>query len=284
MEFAGSWYPARSRACAEQIERFWESLAPTGSPAPAAPPRSHLGVVPHAGWVFSGRLAARVFQLLEGDASVELVIVLGGHLGPDDPLVAMCEGEWDTPFGAFAIHRGFEDELRKFPKLLLETESRNHPDNSTELQLPFAKYRFPNAELLPIRVPPGPAARELGRRLAAYLESTGLRAVAVASTDLTHYGPNYSFEPKGRGEAALRWVNEVNDPAFIEAVASGEGEAILDVAARRRNACSAGAVAALNELALAAELRFSAIGHLTSADGPHGDTSNFVSYLGGVYG
>lgn len=279
MGFAGSWYPARAQPCTRQIEAFWE--APGPAPAPGRGAR--LGVAPHAGWVFSGRLAAQVFRALEGGDEVELVIVLGGHLGPGDPVVAMCEGEWETPFGPFTIHTGFAEALKALPRVVLETESRNYPDNSTELQLPFAKYKFPRAELLPMRVPPGAAAQRLGRLLAEYLESSALRAVAVASTDLTHYGPNYGFEPKGSGADGLRWVNEVNDPDFIRMVEGGDGEAILAMAASQHNACSAGAVAAVNELARIGSKRFTTIGHTTSAEADLGDTRNFVGYLGGIY-
>jgi AmmeMemoRadiSam system protein B len=279
MGFAGSWYPAREEACTQQIEAFGKT--------PAAPPISGawLGVVPHAGWAFSGRLAAQVFRCLgNGDGDeVELVIVLGGHLSPKDPVVAMCEGEWETPLGAFPIHEGCAEMLKALPGLVLETESRNYPDNSTELQLPFARYHFPHAELLPLRVPPGAAAQKLGLLLAGYLEASGLRSAVVASTDLTHYGPNYGFEPKGSGPEALRWASEENDQDFIRAVEAGEGEAIISVAARQRNACSAGAVAAINELARARGQSFNVIGHSTSATAQLGDTRNFVGYLGGVY-
>ncbi len=141
----------------------------------------------------------------------------------------------------------------------------------------------PAAELLPIRVPPGEVALRLGRELAAYLAGEGLTAAAVASTDLTHYGDNYDFEPKGRGPEALRWVSEVNDPAFILAVERGAGDEILSVAGRCRNACSAGAVAALNEMAREAGAEFQTLGYATSAEAGQHDTRNFVGYLGGVY-
>jgi AmmeMemoRadiSam system protein B len=276
MEFAGSWYPRPADACEAKIRAYWSE------PLPERAPRGRYGVVPHAGWLFSGPIAGRVFQALE-EAPPSLVIVLGGHLRRSDPVVAMSDGEWETPFGPFPIHQGFREELEKLPNVLFEQEGRHYPDNSTELQLPFARYKFPEAELLPLRVPPGPASLELGRRLAAYLSATRLRAAVVASTDLTHYGDNYGFEPKGRGEAALAWVREVNDPAFIQAVEAGEGEAILAVAEERSNACSAGAVAALNEIARAEGLGFRPLAYATSAEAGTRDTRNFVGYLGGLY-
>lgn len=276
MEFAGSWYPRRAEACEQQIRAYWEASSPEKTPS------TLFGVVPHAGWLFSGRIAARVFQALEAEPP-PLVVVLGGHLRPGDPVVAMTEGEWETPFGAFPIHEGFRTELETLPRVILETERRHFPDNSTELQLPFARYRFPAAELLPIRVPPGPLALEVGRRLHAYLAAHKLRAAVIASTDLTHYGDNYGFQPHGQGPEALSWVREVNDPAFIQAVETGDSETILSVAASHTNACSAGAVAALNELARADGLAFRPLAYATSAEAGPRDTRNFVGYVGGIY-
>jgi MEMO1 family protein len=282
MEFAGAWYPAGAADCERQI-RAYAAQHPAEPPAAPAQPAARFGVAPHAGWLYSGRIAAQVFRALAPEPEVRLVIVMGGHLRPGDPIVAMVEGQWETPLGPLAVHTGFREELDALGRVRLETPQRCVADNSTELQLPFVRQRYPQAELLPLRVPPGPPALELGARLAAYLQRTGLQAVAVASTDLTHYGPGYGFEPQGRGAQALRWVREENDPAFIAAVESGDGERILDVANRRRAACSAGAVAALNEVTRRLGLRFAPLDYATSDDVKPGDSLNFVGYLGGVY-
>jgi hypothetical protein len=279
MDFAGSWYPAGAETCRRAIAEF---VAAAPHSPPAAPPL-RLGVAPHAGWVFSGRLAARAFHALAAGGPADLVIVLGGHLHPNDPPRAMTAGAWETPFGPFTVHTGFAPELRHFPGALAETPADYVPDNSTELQLPFARLMFPGAELLALRVPPGPAALRLAQVLADYLERTGLNAAAVASTDLTHYGPNYGFEPKGRGPAALRWVREENDPAFIRALEGGGGQAVLDTARRGHCACSAGGVAVVAELARRRGLTFRPLGYATSADSPQGDTVNFVGYLAGMF-
>lgn len=279
MDFGGSWYPESADGCEKQIMDFgWRE-------PPADAPRGRFGVAPHAGWVYSGALASRVFSALQPPPDGGLVVVLGGHLRRSDPLVAMCEGEWQTPFGAFTIHGGFRERLKKrFPALRLETPADYRPDNSTELQLPFAKYAFPRAELLPLRVPPGPLALELGVALAGYLAEKAPGAVVVASTDLTHYGPNYGFEPRGRGGEALRWVREVNDPAFIAAVESGQGATVLDSCRKHHNACSGGSVAALCEVARASGgLKFKSLGYATSAEFGARDTANFVGYLGGIF-
>ena len=288
MDFAGSWYPRGREACLSKIESYLtegdESAAATRSGV--APAR--IGIVPHAGWVYSGRLAGRTFNCLTNDPGVELVVLLGGHLGRGDPIVAMVEGEWETPFGPFVIHEGFTAELEQVGSVVLEREGRYTPDNSTELQLPFAKHRFPAARLLPLRVPPGNVAIDLGRSLAGYLERSGLNAVVIASTDLTHYGPNYGFTPKGRGPSALAWVRAENDAAFIRAVESGQSPAILAAMHRQRAACSAGSVVAANEIALSRGQRFRTLAYTISADvsaelGAGESAENFVGYLSGVY-
>ncbi len=274
MDFASSWYPAAPEACRGAIQGF---------ESPQAAPAARFGVAPHAGWMYSGRLAARVFQSLAAGGAADLVIVLGGHLRRTHPLIVMAEGAWATPFGDFPLHRGFSGRLSGLAGTVWETPAEYEPDNSTELQLPFARLKFPTAELLAMRVPPSAVALEVGQRLAEYLAETGLRAVAVASTDLTHYGPNYQFEPHGRGAAAMRWVREENDPAFIRAVEAGGGQAVLDVSQQRHCACSAGGVAALAELARRQGLRFQTLGYATSAEARQGDSTNFVGYLAGVW-
>ena len=281
MACAGSWYPADAKECGARIEKWWARPPKKNPPAGVSPAR--LGVVPHAGWTFSGRLAAQVFQALPDDRGVELVVVLGGHLRPDDPVVAMTEGHWETPFGAIAIDGGFRPALESLPAVIFEDERRHFEDNTVELQLPFVKFRFPRAALLPIRVPPGPVALNLGRLLHDYISPLGARVLVIASTDLTHYGPAYGFEPKGRGADGLRWMRDENDQAFIAAMTSEDGGRILKVAHEFRNACSPGAVAALAQVAVSDHAHYRTLDYATSSEVDPRDPVNFVGYVGGIF-
>src|SRR3972149_12224106 len=130
MDFGGNWYPAGREACRHGIEAYWEQAGE--QPGTPLFHGARLGVAPHAGWMSSGRLAARVFQWLVDDPVIELVIVLGGHLHGSDPIVAMTEGSWETPFGPFPIHGGFAEHLRRLEPVRYEREGRYTPDNSTE--------------------------------------------------------------------------------------------------------------------------------------------------------
>jgi MEMO1 family protein len=288
MALAGSWYPPTAEECLEQI-RSWERSAPE---APTATAGIRCCVAPHAGWVYSGRLAARAIRAACGaqPASIQLVILLGGHLRRDDPVVAMAPGEWETPFGAFSIHTGFDAHLAKLPNIERDTANSHDSDNSIEVLLPFARRLFPDAALLPLRVPPSEVALELGTRLAEYLSDAGIPAVAIASTDLTHYGPSYGFEPRGRGSVSERWVRDENDPLFLRAMESGSGSRILDTARRQRNACCPGAVAAVNEIVRhqPGGPAFRMLEYATSLDAARsletvGRKLDFVGYAAGVY-
>ena len=89
-----------------------------------------------------------------------------------------------------------------------------------------------------------PIATEIGAQVGAACLAAGRDAVFVGSTDLTHYGPNYGFVPKGTGEEAVRWVREEIDSGFIACVLAGDPAALLAHAVREQSACCPGAVAA----------------------------------------
>ena len=276
MAFAGAWYPRSAAQCGKAIEALWPGeSARKGTPAA-------LAMAPHAGWDYSGALAARAVGALAHNHSVDLVVVLGGHLRPSDPVMIMGPGTWETPLGKMAIHAEFIPFLQSQIALLVESETHHSADNSLEVQLPFLKYAFPAAELIALRVPPNPQAILVGKVLERYLRANRLQAVGLASTDLTHYGPAYGFEPRGPGLRGLEWVKRENDPAFLRAAGLPWPQGVLDEALRHHNSCSPGAVAA----ALAwggPALQFSLLGYTTSADSATGSGDNFVGYAAGVF-
>jgi AmmeMemoRadiSam system protein B len=117
-----------------------------------------------------------------------------------------------------------------------------YPDNTVEVLVPMARLLFPRARLLALRLPAASSSYQTGQLLAAAARGLGRKLVVAGSTDLTHYGRNYGFSPRGQGRRALDWVREVNDRRFIEAVLAGDSAAVLSRAEEEGSACSAGAV------------------------------------------
>ncbi|MDR0316477.1 MAG: AmmeMemoRadiSam system protein B [Treponema sp.] len=222
------WYPRNP----DEIARFLADFTPGSSHVAG----SRAAIAPHAGWFYSGRIAARAASSLERDA--ETVIVMGGHLPGKSPALFALEDGVHTPLGIMPIDTDLRDALMG---KLAGTGDR-YSDNTVEVLLPMVRFFFPDAALLWLRLPADDTSFEAGKTIAHTLARMGRKAVVLASTDLTHYGRNYGFSPHGSGPAALQWMSEVNDANFIRAVESGDPAAVLDRAEQDRSSCSAGAV------------------------------------------
>ncbi|MFA5110617.1 MAG: AmmeMemoRadiSam system protein B [Desulfobaccales bacterium] len=264
------WYPASASACKAEIEQFI-----AGSPPLPAGITVFGGIVPHAGWYFSGKAAARVFGLAAKITQPQVVCVFGGHLGGTSPPLLVTDTAWETPLGDIPLATEFYEPLGK--RLTLREEYPG--DNTIEVQIPFVKYFFPQAKLLALRSPHSATAMELGRAVAAVAQELKVSLLAFGSTDLTHYGPNYGFSPQGRGPAAVNWVKTVNDKKFIDQALKLDGAGMLKSAAEDQSACSAGgAVAAVAAAKQLGAHKAALIDYYTSYDVMPNDS--FVGYAG----
>jgi AmmeMemoRadiSam system protein B len=221
------WYPRNP----EEIRRFLAGLPgkSSGGKAPAA-------LSPHAGWYYSGSIAAAAVSAL--DPETETLVIFGGHLPRGIPPLYAEEDGAGTPLGPLAI----DGELREAVRKEIPGREDRFRDNTVEVLLPMVRFYLPRTKILWLRLPAEESSFEAGRIVAGALASLGRRGAVLGSTDLTHYGENYGFSPHGRGLGALQWVREVNDRGFIDAVEEGDPQAVLSHAERNGSACSAGAV------------------------------------------
>ncbi len=236
-------------------------------------PRACAGIVPHAGWHFSGRLALEVLSVL--CRGIDTMVIIGGHLGPADRIVAAFEDSFETPLGELKADARLLERLRA----AVDLEEDRERDNTVEIQLPLVRHLAAGAMVLALRAPPSAIAGTLGKAIADAAAALGRRVAVAGSTDLTHYGSNYRFSPAGRGEEALRWVREVNDRRLVDRMLAMDVDAALDRARRERSACSAGAAAAAMGFARASGARQGTlVGYLTSWDVQPAES--FVGYAG----
>jgi hypothetical protein len=258
------WYPAGEAQARRQIETFLR--------AGREPVRSACaGVAPHAGWEFSGRLACRVLSCL--DPEIQTVAVIGGHLSPGDGVLAAFEEAYETPLGEVPA----DLELLSCLRERLPVAEDRWEDNTVEVQLPLLRHLIPSARALALRAAPSGEALALGEALAECAGRLGRKLAVIGSTDLTHYGPNYGFAPRGTGPEALAWVREHNDRRLVEALLAMQLERVLELARRERSACSAGgAVAAARFASLRGSARGRLLEYATSHDLYPG--SSFVGY------
>lgn len=280
--FAGSWYPAGASDCEKEIRTFLADKR-----FRVTPDKNFIGgVVPHAGWYFSGSLACNVIAALQSAApqnAPDVIVVFGMHLAPDSPNVIMNDGAWETPFGDITIEKNMAEELVKTYPFHIESAARFSQENTIELQLPFVKYFFPDARLLPIGAPPAASTIEIADAVADAAERLNLKIKVIGSTDLTHYGPNYGFAPAGRGDKGFAWVKDRNDRTIIAHMMDMDPAAVIREGLSSQNACCAGAAAA----AIATSRALGAtsarmVGYSSSYEKSPGDS--FVGYTGILYG
>jgi len=270
------WYPFDGKDCKGEIESYLEGW----SPSQLQLTKGLGGIVPHAGWFFSGKLAARVFYSLKLKSKVEVVVLYGGHLSTEDLPRIVTEEACETPFGDIEIHTVFVKNLMK--RMDVRKESPTSGDNTIEIQLAMVKYFFPEAKLVAIRSPLSLKAETLGKEVAEIAKKEGISILTIGSTDLTHYGPNYGFLNKGVGPASVEWVKKENDKGFIDRALRMDVEALLKHALENDSACSAGAAisAMSTSKALGAEKGI-LLDYYTSYDIMPDDS--FVGYAGIVY-
>ena len=273
--FAGSWYPSSATECEQEINSFLEE----GKNIKLPDRRFVGGIVPHAGWYFSGSIACNVIHRLKSEAKPDVIVVFGMHLHPNSQCYLMAEGAWETPFGEIPVEEGLAAELVKKFSFTLETPDRFNQDNTVELQLPFIKYFFKDTKIVAMGVPPNRSSLKIGKSVIDLAKQMGLTAKVIGSTDLTHYGSNYGFSSRGRGKKAVDWVRNENDRRVIGAMLALEPEEVINEARASQNACCAGAAAAAIEAAknLGAN-QADEIAYATSYDKSPGDS--FVGYVG----
>jgi AmmeMemoRadiSam system protein B len=276
--FSGSWYPAGDKACEDQIQQFLDA----GKNQAVSIANPIGGIVPHAGWFFSGSIACNVIHRLSQAASPDVVVVFGMHLHSDSPRTIMPEGEWETPFGPIAVDTALAGELTRRHSFQIETPTRFQQDNTIELQMPFIRYFFKDARVVAMGVPPAIETLALANSVVETARELDLNMVVIGSTDLTHYGPNYGFTTKGVGSTAVDWVRDENDRRVIDAMTRMDPEAVIREGLSNDNACCCGAAAAAIAVgkAMGAQRPMN-LAYATSYDKSPGDS--FVGYVGMLF-
>jgi len=239
---AGQFYPVQHDSCIDEINEYLDQMPVKLS----LPEEIAAGIVPHAGWAFSGSLAALVFSAIrQQHEKVHTFIIFGAaHSYYGASPVVYDRGFWVTPLGEIAIDEDAAEAVLDSGSAQSDPAAHAH-EHSIEVQIPFIQYLFAGAKILPILVPPTEQAVTLGEVVGDIIKAgKNKKFVCLGSTDLTHYGPRYGFQPMGAGRKAFDWAMNVNDKEFIDLALKLEPKGMLDSAAENYNACGPGAAAA----------------------------------------
>lgn len=280
---AGQFYPDEPKACRRAIESM---LPPVDRPQ--FTDSLIGGLVPHAGWSYSGPVATTVFAALAASCQPKVVILFGGmHRHRGREAAVFGSGRWESPLGPVAIDARLVERILGYGNQIIDDPHAHEQEHSIEVQVPLVRHFFPEATVVPIMVPPTRAAVGAGEAVGRTLKAYRYQAVIVGTTDLTHYGPGYGFEPSGSGPPAHRWAKEENDRHFIDLVCDMNTDGLIDEARTKKNACSAGAATAtLAACGVLGATRGILLEHTSSAEVYLGrgdlEPENFVGYAGMV--
>ncbi len=216
----GMFYPAKKEALEKQLTDFFNNAKQGGKKSPAKQfPKAFFSkekkgfaiIAPHAGYQYSGQTAAIAFSELQ---KAETIILLGpNHTGLGNQIAISEADYWETPLGKIEV----DSELRKklLQKLKIEADDLAHlQEHSIEVQLPFVKFLFPEAKILPICIMENrlEELKKLGNALAEICSEK--KASIVASSDFSHFLPLENAMKKDLG--AIEFIKKIDVEGFYQ--------------------------------------------------------------------
>ncbi len=237
---AGTFYEPSPASCRHHAEKL---ISQAELPA-ELPARIFGGLVPHAGWAYSGKLAAMTMKALARDGEAETFVLFGAdHYGTASQGEVFDSGVWRTPLGEVQIDTDLAAALLSDCPLLRANPDAHAEEHSLEVQVPLLQILCPAARIVPIAVPPLPLAVDIGKAVGRVLAERFPAARILGSTDLTHHGGGHFPAPGGHGPQGEKWSRK-NDRRMLDLLETMAAEKVVREAQSHMNACGAGAIAA----------------------------------------
>ncbi len=181
---AGRFYPEERAELLEVVSRLLER-----QPEPASARKPRALIVPHAGYQYSGLIAANGFRQLQGHAYDGVVVVAFTHRLRFDGVSVDTRDAYETPLGEIPLHQEAAAILQSFPGIGHVEEAHETDEHSLEVELPFLQVVLDRFRLVPVLI--GSDSLEDAERLATALATLARLGdyLFVFSTDLSHYHP-----------------------------------------------------------------------------------------------
>jgi hypothetical protein len=217
-QLAGNWYAGEESSLRRQVDDLLRS-AGTGP----SPPILGL-IVPHAGYVYSGRAAAAGYGRLQPDPYRRAVILAPSHLAAFRGVALLDVESFVTPLGTVRVDRHGLETLLRTPLYHYNPEPFDG-EHALEIQLPFLQRVLPNVQVVPALVG-NLSADDLPLTAAGLQQLIDGRTLFIVSSDFTHYGRRFHYLPfPADGAEAVRAGLRNLDMGAIERVCAGDAAA-----------------------------------------------------------
>ena len=272
---AGLFYESNPESLKERINWCYKhQLGPGKIPDHIGNKRTIRGLMaPHAGYQYSGPVAAHSYLKLAEDGFPETVVIIcPNHTGQGSGVSIMTEGAWQTPLGNVQIDEEFAKKLISHHTLLDDNPVAHLQEHSCEVQLPFLQYNNPDFQIVPICMwmQDIETATELGQAIAETSHEIGRDIVAIASTDFTHYKPQE--------------VAKYQDEKVLEAIKALDEKLLMNMVAELNvTMCGYGPVATAMVASKAMGAKISEILKYATSGDATGDYSSVVGYASAIF-
>jgi len=191
---AGSFYAGDSKSLNIQIKNcFLHKIGP--GKIPQVNPKKGNNIIglisPHAGYMYSGPVAANGFHKIALDGTPDTIIILGpNHQGFGEDISIMAEGKWKTPLGELEIDKDMAEDILKNSKTIKKDKRAHQHEHSIEVQLPFIQYIFGNnIKFVPICMTRQDIDTDIEIAKSICSSVVDKNVLIIASSDFTHYEP-----------------------------------------------------------------------------------------------
>jgi len=225
-------------------------------------------VVPHAGYIYSGRTAAFAYNLLK-NREIERVVIISPSHREYFPGVSVYEGDaYETPLGTVEVDKSFADKLTEESRIIFKGVQGHGDEHAIEVQIPFLQVVLKNFKIVPVVMGDqgNIFVNELAEKLSAAVDE---KTVIVASSDLSHY---YSKKDADKLDSIVE--TRISDFDF-ERLQN-------DFQLRNCEACGGGTIVTLMKAASKMNKKKSLILHRSDSGDTSGDLNEVVGYLSAV--
>lgn len=218
---AGTFYELRKSSLEEQIRgSYLHNLGPGEVPRQEfGKERLSIGFIsPHAGYIYSGPIAAHTYYNLSKEKKPDTIIIIGPNHTGLGPSVSIAPWKfWRTPLGRIQVDEELRDYIIANSKAIIPEFSAHLYEHSVEVQIPFLQHIYGSAvKILPLvmKEQSPRVAEAVARDLLEGIRKLGRDAVLIASTDMSHYEP-YD-EAIRKDLAAYKKIEEGDPVKFFE--------------------------------------------------------------------
>lgn len=262
---AGSWYPGNPSVLKRDIDQYMQNV----------PDRTIQGdivglIVPHAGYIYSGQVAAHAYKLVCGKKYDAVVLIGPSHRVAFRGISIYSQGGYETPLGVVPVQETIAVEMMHLSRIIVDIPAAHDQEHSLEIQLPFLQVALGTFSFIPLVM--GDQSEATCRELASVIcqVSKDRHLLIVASTDLSHF---YDYNKAKR-----------LDGLVLESIQDSDVEGLLkNLAYEKVEACGGGPMAAMMLAAHKLGACHSLLLNYANSGDVTGDKNSVVGYASAVF-